>query len=126
MKHIGARIEIAAPAASVWRLIAEFEHWPAWGPTVRAVESSAATVAPGVKGRVRTPLGLWLPFEVTTVEHERCWEWKVAGVPATGHELRVVDPRRTEVRFTAPWAFGFYAPVLRSGLRRLRALAEAG
>lgn len=106
-------------------MLAEFRHWPAWGPTVRDVEADAPVVAPGVRGRVRTLLGLWLPFEITAAEPERSWEWRVAGVPATGHEISALGPGRTRVAFSVPALAAPYLLVLRLGLARLRRLAEA-
>ena len=57
-----------APAARVWTLISQFEWWPEWGASIRAVETEADRVAEGVTGRVQTIAGIWLPFQITTVE----------------------------------------------------------
>ena len=110
--------------STVWPLLAEFRWWPSWGPTVRAVDADAASVAPGVRGRVQTPLRLWLPFEITRVEPERSWDWTVAGIRATGHQVTAVDPGRTLVDFTVSGWLAPYAVVLHAGLRRLKRLAE--
>lgn len=118
-------IDIAANASTVWPLLAEFRHWPAWGPSVRAVEADVASVAPGVRGRVQTAIGLWLPFEIERCEDERFWDWRVAGVRATGHRLLPLDGQRSRVEFSVPTLFFPYALVLDRGLRRLAALAEA-
>ena len=121
---IRTSISIAAPVDAVWPYLAEFRHWPTWGPTVAAVDVDADEVATGVSGRVRTPVGLWLPFTITDVDPGRSWAWRVAGVAATGHTVTETSPSTCEVAFTAPsWAVA-YRPVLRAGLRRLATLAR--
>ena len=88
------------------------------------MESDAKEVAPGVTGRVRTPFGLWLPFVIGEVVPCSFWDWRVAGVPATGH---YVEPRNTftRVRFTAPWPAAPYSAVMAVSLRRIKRLAES-
>lgn len=126
MTHrVGASVDIAANADDVWPFLAEFRHWPAWGPTVRAVESSAERVASGVTGRVQTIAGIWLPFEITRCEPPHLWDWRVGGIPATGHCIEALGPGRCRVMFSAPLLAAPYVIVLRRGLRRLAAMTEA-
>ncbi len=124
MKRVRASIEIEASASIVWSLLVEFRHWPTWGPTVRAVKVDSAAVAAGVRGQVQTPVGLWLPFEITTAEPERYWDWKVAGLAATEHSLTPINDLCTLVEFTVSGWFTPYLIVLNAGLRRLKLLAE--
>lgn len=124
MRHVAASLTVAASPARVWRLLADFDAWPRWGPTVAAVESEAPSVASGVTGRVRTSLGLWLRFEISTCVPGREWSWRVAGVPATGHRIEPIDEDRVRVVFTVPWLAAPYLSVLWLGLHRLRRLAE--
>lgn len=126
MKHAGAAIEIDVPAEAVWPYVAEFENWPVWGPTISAVESDAAAVATGARGRVKTVVGLWLPFEITAVVPGRSWHWKVAGIPATGHYVHAIGDERCRVVFTVPWPLAPYVAVLRAGLTRLETLVQRG
>jgi uncharacterized protein YndB with AHSA1/START domain len=125
VRHARVSIEVGAAGEKVWRLISEFEHWPAWGPSVLAVESEAAAVEPGVTGRVKTVAGFWLPFEITAVEPGRSWNWKVAGIPATGHRVEDIGDGSSRVEFTAPIVTYPYVLVLRRGLVRLKQLAES-
>jgi uncharacterized protein YndB with AHSA1/START domain len=125
VKRVSAGIDVAAPLTEVWRLVAEFEHWSSWGPTVTGVTSSARAVAPGATGRVKTVAGPSLPFAITSVEPGHSWDWRVAGVPATGHVISDLGDGRTRVEFTVPWVLAPYVVVLRMGLRRLKTLAEA-
>ena len=124
MKQLGTSIEIAAPVSTVWELLTEFDHWPVWGTSIRRVKSAADRVAPGVTGRVQTILGLWLPFEISDVTANHSWFWRVAGVPATGHFLSVVDPGRCRLQFTVPWVFAPYLVAMRTSLGRLKRMAE--
>lgn len=117
-------IEVEAPAEDVWALLATFDHWPTWGPSITTVEVDTDEVAPGVTGRVRTAVGVWLPFEITEVMPGRSWDWRVAGIPATGHRVDPIDDRRCRVTFTTPWPTAPYLVVLASALRRIRRLAS--
>ena len=118
-------IEVFAPSDLVWQLLTEFRHWPAWGPSVREVDSSSVRVAPGVRGRVRTPVGIWLPFVITAVEPGRSWNWRVGGIDATGHVVTPLGDSQCRVEFTVSRWLLPYLLVLRVGLRRLKELAEA-
>lgn len=114
--HLRSSRDIASPVEDVWNLISRFEHWPSWGVTVTAVEPSAGQVRAGLTGRVKTVAGPWLPFEITDVVAGESWDWKVAGVRATGH--RVLPTRSgCTVTFTAPIWAPFYLPVLARALR---------
>jgi uncharacterized protein YndB with AHSA1/START domain len=124
-RRLRASVEIDAPAEKVWQLIAEFRFWTDWGPTVRRVETKSVEVAPGVTGRVQTVVGIWLPFEIAEVKPMRSWDWKVAGIKATGHEVLPISPERTRAQFTVSMYLAPYVAMLRSGLRRVKALAEA-
>jgi uncharacterized protein YndB with AHSA1/START domain len=115
---------IAASPSTVWMLLARPEHWPDWGPSVRAVECNDEEIRVGTRGRVRTAVGAWLPFTITAVEHERAWDWQVAGFAATGHRLDAVDEHHTRVVFTMPvWALP-YGVVCKLALRNLARITE--
>ena len=114
---------IAAPATVAWRLLTDTQAWPRWGPSVRAVDAPARFIAPGMRGRVQTTPGLWLPFEITDWLADRHWAWKVAGIPATGHTVTPTGPEACRVTFTIPAWAPFYVPVCRAALRKLNDLA---
>jgi len=78
---------------------------------------------PTDRGRVQSAAGLWLPFAITHWEPGRAWSWRVAGVPATGHRVDPLGPRRCRVSFLIPRWAPFYRPVCRLALRRLAARA---
>lgn len=122
---IHVRRAIAVDPAVVWGLLVDTDRWPAWGPSVTAVESSEARLRAGSTGRVRTAVGVWVPFEITAFDEGRSWAWKVLGIPATTH---VVEPTATgcRVSFGMPTAAAPYALVCRPALRRIEELALTG
>lgn len=122
---IQTHLEIPVPAAVAWRLLTDTEAWPLWGPSVLEVDAPMRRIGPGVRGRVRTALGVWLPFEVTRWEPGTRWDWRVAGISATAHVVAPIGPDRCRVTFLVPpWA-PFYVPVCRLALRRLLGLSVA-
>lgn len=97
-----------ASSVRVWELITDTRTWPLWGPSVCAVDCDQQHITAGARGRVRTPLGIWLPFHITTFEDGRYWDWRVAGLAATGHRVDPLGSRRCRLSFTVPvWAFGY-------------------
>lgn len=107
----------------VWDVLRDTERWSEWGPSVKDVESPVRFVERGTRGRVRTVLGLWLPFEVTTCESYR-WAWDVARLPATGHRAERVDDERCRVVFEVPPLAAGYVPVCRQALSRIESVAH--
>jgi uncharacterized protein YndB with AHSA1/START domain len=113
---------IQTPADAVWQLLVDLDDWPRWGPTVQRAELDGGVLALGTKGRVWTPIGLPLPFEITEFVPGRSWAWQVAGVPATRHG---VDPEDDGCRawMSAPLWAPAYLPVLAIALQRIEAMA---
>jgi hypothetical protein len=113
---------VQASSDAVWQLLTNLADWPRWGPTVQRAELEGGVLTLGSKGRVWTPVGLALPFDITEFVPGRSWAWQVAGVQATRHG---VDPEGDGCRawMSAPlWAPG-YLPVLAIALRRIEAMA---
>ena len=79
---------IDAPADAVWKVLVDTDAWPKWGPTVSGGEVDGGVLTLGATGRVRTPVGVALPFTITEFEDGRRWAWSVAGVPATAHAVQ--------------------------------------
>ncbi len=116
----GTRLD--ASVARVWRLITDTHTWPLWGPSVRAVDSPERFIRAGLKGRIRTPLGNWLPFSIAAFEPEHYWDWRVCGMAATGHRVIPRGHDQCTLAFTVPvWAI-LYGPVCRMALVRIRRL----
>jgi uncharacterized protein YndB with AHSA1/START domain len=114
---------IAAPPSAVWDLLVDVSAWPRWGPSVRraTLAGHAPELALGVRGDVWTAVGVRLPFVITEFDAGRRWDWKVAGVPATGHQVTAA-PGGCRVRFEVPWWASAYLPVCSLALRRIERL----
>jgi hypothetical protein len=117
------QLAIPVPTRRAWDLLIDTQAWPAWGPSVRAVDAPARCIGPGMRGRVQTTPGVWLPFVVTDWVEGHSWAWKVAGIPATGHVVEAVTPTTCRVTFAIPVWAPLYLPVCQLALRRLRDLA---
>lgn len=116
---------IRAPAAAVWRLLVDLDSWPRWGPSVRGatLDDGSRELSADCTGRVRTAVGISVPFTVTEFDPGRRWAWAVAGVAATTHEV-TPDGEGCLVRFEVPrWAPG-YLPVCAVALGRIARLAR--
>jgi len=116
---------INAPPQQVWKVLIDTRQWPVWGPSVTAVKSPRQYIDAGLKGRLQTVIGLWVPFEITDFEPLHFWSWKVAGIPATGHRLEIIDDNRCELIFEMP-AFALpYALICRQAATRIGRLAQS-
>jgi hypothetical protein len=127
-RRLECRREVRAPAETVWDLFVDTRHWPAWGPSVAAVElddpETGPRIAAGTTGRVRVA-GVWVPFTVTSCVDRR-WTWSVARVPATGHRVESLAADRCRAVFEVPVVAAAYVPICGRALRRLDRLATDG
>ena len=98
--------------------------WPAWSPSITAVESEHRRIREGTRGHVRVA-GVRVSFRVTACSSRR-WEWRVAGIPATGHRVEAYagDSERCRVGIELPLAAAGYVPTCKRALDRLAALVE--
>lgn len=125
MKQLTVHRHVAAPSDVVWSLLVDVEAWPRWGPTVRGARlRDASRLQLGVRGHVRTAVGVRLPFEVTAFDPGRSWTWQVAGVPATSHAVRP-DGDGCRVSMGAPLWAPAYLSVLAAALVRIDRMATA-
>ena len=123
---------MAVSAENVWDLLTDPGSWPAWGPSITGVEPASdgppagpgsGGLAFGSRGKVRSFLGLALPYTVTAFEPGRYWSWSVAGIPATDHRVGPLAGGGCLVTFTVPWWAPAYLPVCALALRRIERLA---
>lgn len=120
----------AAPEV-VWDLLVDTSRWPEWGPSVTAVEldyahathATTARITAGSTGRVRTAVGVWVPFRITEFDDGRRWSWNVAGIPATSHTVEPA-PGGCRVGFGVPLLVAPYALVCQVALARIERLAR--
>ena len=118
-----SRVMPVAPSV-VWDLLVDTSRWSEWGPSVTKVDVPDVRLRAHSTGRVRTLVGLWLPFTVTDFEDGRTWAWTVAGVPATTHTVKPI-PGGCRVTFGVPTPAAPYALVCRAALRRIERFAQA-
>jgi hypothetical protein len=93
---------------------------------VLAVDCRERLIRAGTVGRLRTPLGIWIPFVITDFDAPRLWRWRVAGMPATGHRIESLDAERTRLVFELPAIAFPYAAVCRLAGRRIARLIATG
>lgn len=115
--------EVAADPAAAWELLVSTRRWPEWGPSVTAVDPADTTIVDGLTGRVRTPVGVWLPFRITSMDPPRTWAWSVLGLAATTHRVEAA-PGGCRVAFGVPPVAFPYLVVCRLALARIAALLE--
>ena len=109
-----------------WERYAVPARWPDWAPQITGVELPVARLVAGVRGRVRGPLGVTLPFVVDAVdEAARQWAWTVSAGPVRLHLVHWVAEgpdggSTTGLRVTgpAPVVVG-YAPLAHLAIGRL-------
>jgi hypothetical protein len=116
--------ELQVPPSEAWQIFTDTRLWPLWGPSVQAVECATRYIVAGSRGRIKTSVGLWLPFIITEYQQERSWQWQVGGVRATGHKLTRLSKTRSEICFDMPlWAV-FYLPICWLALHRIERLTK--
>lgn len=125
--HLGA--DVAAPADRVWQQLVDLDHWPVWGPTVRAARltDGSRVLSVDATGSLQTPVGVWLPFRVERWYDDgtvRSWSWRVAGVPATDHTVTALGPDRCRVEMSVPWVAAGYLGVIGVALARIKRRAD--
>lgn len=116
---------VAADASRVWDVLVDTRLWPRWGPSVVAVDHRPRHLGACSRGRVRLPVGAWLPFRVTEFVPGHYFRWNVAGVPATGHRVVDLGGNQSRLTFEVPLWAAPYALVCKYAGRRLARLAEA-
>jgi len=110
---------------TAWHVLTDTSLWPVWGPTVRDVRCSERFIRKGSKGRVLTPIGLWVPFLITEYDALRFWGWKVGGIRATGHRLIACDEHSCRIVFEVPCWWFPYVIVCRKAAAKMAELLNS-
>ena len=121
--EIGALIP--APHGAVWDILTDTVCWNEWGPTVTAVDSADKHIRECSTGRVRSLLGVWLPFVITEFDDGKSWSWCVAGIRATGHRVEQIDEQTTLVFFRVPLYAAPYILVCKLALLKISKLLRS-
>ncbi|GAC1398375.1 MAG: hypothetical protein NVSMB60_09330 [Mycobacterium sp.] len=116
--------DIETPPERVWDVLVDLDCWPKWGLSVRrgALDEPDEGLALGSTGRVWTPVGVALPFEITEFDPGTSWAWSVIGIPATRHTVAAVGGG-TRLSFGVPWWAPAYLTVCAVALCRIEQLA---
>ncbi len=97
-----SRIEIDAPAATVWDVFADVERWPEWTASVKRLTAlDGGGIAIGQRFEITQPRLPKLIWQVTAVEPGRSWAWRQRSLGTTTvatHEVVASSPDRTIVR----------------------------
>jgi hypothetical protein len=120
--EIGRRLR--SPCHDVWECLTDTTRWPKWGPSVTAVEAEKRFIQQGSRGRVRIPLGLWIPFVITGYRDKRYWSWSIWGVRATGHRTEPLGDGSCLLIFEVPFFAMPYLFVCWLAIRRIANLLE--
>ena len=115
---------VEASPEDAWALISRTRSWPEWGPTISAVQPGDAEIGLSLRGRVRTPVGLWLPFRITAFDPPRSWAWSVLSIPATSHSVAPA-PGGCRITFAVPAPAAAYLAVCHLALERIAGMLEA-
>ena len=119
MRAIETGIDIAAPPWRVWRLLTDFDAYPAWNPFLTRVRGRPEPGAP-LRVRVEAPGRSALVFtpRVVAAETGRELRWRGRLLPVPGlldgehafHLERLADGRATRLRHAARFS-GLLAPL---------------
>jgi Polyketide cyclase / dehydrase and lipid transport len=113
-----------SPSGSVWDLITDTSRWPEWGPSVKAVDCMDRYIRKGSHGRVRVPLGIWVPFIIADFDDGRSWSWEIWGIHATGHRIEPIDDSSCNIFFSVPALATPYLFLCWIAIRRIEAMLE--
>lgn len=123
--------EVNAPAADVWTMLSDVEHWPDWTPTVTTVTRlDGGPLAVGSRARIKQPKLGSVVWTVTDMQPGRgfAWEARTGGAVTVGeHWLASSDGQpigvTLAIRQSGPMAW--LASLLYGGLTRRYVDTEA-
>lgn len=113
-----------SPSGHVWDLITDTSRWPEWGPSVKAVDCMDRYIRKGSYGRVKVPLGIWVPFVIADFDDGHFWSWKIWGIHATGHRIEPIDDSSCNIFFAVPAPAAPYLFLCWIAIRRIEAMLE--
>ncbi|WP_394707175.1 hypothetical protein [uncultured Desulfobacter sp.] len=114
-----------ANSSDLWRIITDTSLWPEWGPSVLDVKCSDRFILYGSKGFVKTVMGFYLAFTITSLKKERAWTWAVGGIDATGHRIIPINDECCKLFFDMPIWAGPYSIICLVALIRIKKLVNS-
>lgn len=131
--HVEHAVEIAAAPSVVWAVTVDVTAWPAWTPTVRAVEvRTPGPVGVGTRAHVVQTTGDAAEWTVTTFEPEHAFVWETrrpggVRVVASHHLSPTAGGTRNVLRVEASgWAARVAWPLVRAQVAGAIAQENAG
>ena len=116
MKSFTTTIDIKAPPARVWAVLADIEGWPDWTPSVTTVERlDAGPLVVGSRARLRQPKLSPAIWQITEIERGASFTWTTRsfGLAVTGHHLVEPIKKGNASRVTLTIEFrGLLAPLV--------------
>lgn len=116
MKSFTTTVEIKAPPARVWTVLADIEGWPDWTPSVKSVERlDSGPLVVGSRARLRQPKLSPAVWQITSIEKGTSFSWATRsfGLTAIGHHLIVPVKKGAASRVTLTIEFtGLLAPLV--------------
>ncbi|MFZ5908302.1 MAG: SRPBCC family protein [Nitrospirota bacterium] len=113
-----------ASPGEVWDLLTDTSRWHEWGPSVKAVDCMDRYILKGSRGRIKIPLGIWVPFVITDFEDTRYWSWRIFGIQATGHRIEPLDDVSCNLFFSVPALGAPYLILCWIAIRRIEAMLQ--
>ena len=133
MGVVARTVTIAAPAGTVWDVMADVDRWPAWASSMRRLERlDGRPLGPGSRVKVTPkglPSGVWT---VTAYDPPRSYTWTTRlapGLGLTGGHVVQASGAATAATFSleATGPLGrLLAPALQPLFRRNTRVASAG
>lgn len=118
MRELFTEIEINASPEAVWRVLVDFNEYPAWNPFIRNIEG-ALKEGSRLKVRIETPESPGMMFKPVvkkvTLNHEIRWlgHLIIPGLFDGEHRFEILATDKRKVRFIQRETFGgLLVPVL--------------
>ncbi len=78
----------------------------------------------GTEGRIKTAVGIWLPFSITEYKEGHFWSWKVGGIRTTGHRVETQEEGLCKLTFEVPVLAAPYVYICKIALDRIAGILE--
>ncbi len=117
-------MSLNATRDAVWELVTDTFRWTEWGPSISAVDSTDRYIRKGTRGKVKLPIGIWIPFLITEYEDKKYWSWSILGIKATGHRIEPLGERKSALIFEVPTLAAPYLFICWLAIRRIKFILQ--